>query len=154
VQLFFKIPALGNLLIILGYLGVTAYIMQSKILPPKIILVLFIFYALYDLMGVYVIPLQPALADKAINDIFPPAIQIGQTLLGNGDLLFALLMTAFLRVYYGLSTSLTGAFLFSLPLGLLGVFAKLFPWMNITVPYLVLMTPLFLGIVAWHERKA
>lgn len=128
-------------------MGVTTFIMKGKLLPPKLIIFFFILYALYDFTGVFFVSLQPALADKTINNIFPPAIQVGRTLIGNGDLLFALLMMAFTRTYYGLPTALAGAFLFSLPLALLGVFTNFFPSINITVPYLVLMTPFFLGII-------
>lgn len=153
LQIILKQPFFGSLLIVGGYIGVTTFIMKSKFLPPKIVIVFFTLYALYDLIGVFFIPLQTALAVKAVSDIFPPAIQFGRTLIGNGDVLFALLMTAFARTYYGLAVAIVSAFLFSLPLAFLGIVSRVFPQINIAVPYLVFMTPIFLLMVFLMRKK-
>lgn len=153
LQLFLKTPLLGNLLITAGYMGIAVYTMQNKIVNPKLILAFLTFYTLYDLVGVAVVPLQTTLAEKTINNIFPSALAVGDSFIGNGDILFALLMTAFSRTYYGLSIGIVSALLFSIPLVLLEAAYILFPDARIAVPYLVLITPTFLGLVFLMRKR-
>lgn len=153
LQIYLKIPLLGGLLPTIGYIGAVNYIMFKKIVSPKIILLFLTVYMIYDFITVFITPLQPAIANKTINDVFPSAIIYGKTILGLGDVLFTLIMTAFSRVYYGFKISVITAFLMSLPLAGLGVYSALIPHSKIAVPYLILTTPFLLIIVFILKQK-
>lgn len=153
LQVYLQIPLLGGLLSTLGYIGAINYIMYKKLVSPKIILFFLTAYMVYDFLTVFITPLQPSLAQKTINNIFPSVIIYGKTLLGLGDVLFTLIMTSFVRVYYGLSAAIIMAFLLSFPLIILGIYTELVPSGKIALPYLVLSTPIFLIVVFVMKQR-
>ncbi|MDO8658407.1 MAG: hypothetical protein Q7K55_06700 [Candidatus Levybacteria bacterium] len=153
LQIYLQIPLFGALLSTLGYIGAINYIMYKKLINPKIILFFLTAYMIYDFLTVFITPLQPALAQKTINNIFPSVIMYGKTLLGLGDVLFTLIMTSFVRVYYSLSAAIIIAFLLSLPLVILGIYTELVPDGKIALPYLVLSTPIFLIVVFVMKQR-
>lgn len=153
IQILLKVPLLGGLLLVLGYIGVVSNVFLNKIISPKIIILFLIGFTLYDFSTVFIAPVQVALAGKTINNIFPAALVVGNITLGTGDVLFALIMTSFTRVYYSLIIAITMGLLLALPMVGIGIFVKLFPQQNIGLPYLVFMTPIFLIILYIMKQK-
>lgn len=153
LQIYLKMPLFGGLLSTAGYIGAVNYIIYKKTVSPKIIILFLSVYAIYDFITVFITPFQPALASKTINDIFPSSIIFGNTILGLGDVLFTLIMTSFIRTYFGLFSSIITAFLLSLPLFGLGIYLEIFSAQKIAVPYLVLTTPVFLTLLFILSKK-
>lgn len=153
IQLWVKIPLYGGLLLTFGYISVVSTIFISKIVPPKILILSLIAFTLYDFSTVFITPVQMDLAGKTINNLFPAALVLGNTTLGTGDVLFALIMTIFTRTYYSTKVAIIMGLLLALPMVGIGIFVKLFPEQNIGLPYLIFMTPLFLAVVYTMKQK-
>lgn len=156
IQYFQPSYALSNVLIIAATLGATALIIRLQIVRTRIVMIMAGLLTINDYLNVhYVLPKLPLAppSDTPFRLLILPTVNIGGHVVGSGDFMFLALTTVVLVRDFGPRPAMWHAVVQAIALA---ITLAIIIHRNILLPYLLIMTPIFLVtyIVTYLKKQA
>lgn len=145
IQYLYPTFALSNVVIILATLGATTLLIRLKLLRTRIVILMAFLFAVNDVLNVlYLVPkLNLVPVSEPLRLLIFPTVTAGGRVVGSGDFMFLVLTTLVVYKDLGTKPALLSIVLQSLALV---TTILLTPGRDVLVPFLVIMTPVFLGV--------
>lgn len=151
IQHWYGSVVVYNITFIIATFGATALLTRLRFLRPRLLMMVAALWTIYDVLSslfIYPIIYRPAL--HPVTSFAFPAVAVGQLTLGSGDFMFLTLFTLVLFRDYGWRPTWVHIGVQALVLFMV---AGLKPT-TISIPYLLVMTPIFFMIHWLYSHKS
>ncbi|MBI5466842.1 MAG: hypothetical protein HY975_01340 [Candidatus Kerfeldbacteria bacterium] len=153
LQFFHPTYTLGNVLIIAATLGATALVIRLEVLRTRIIIILACLFMVTDILNVtFVLPHLPLTPpqDRPLPLLIFPTVNVGGHVIGSGDFMFLALTT--LIVLKNFSARVAAWHVVAQAVALTITLSFILN-RDILLPYLTIMTPVFLITYAIARQR-
>lgn len=153
LQFFHPTYTLGNILIIAATLGATALVIRLEVLRTRVVIILASLFMVNDILNVtFVLPHLPLTPpqDRPLPLLIFPTVNVGGHVVGSGDFMFLALTTLIILKNF---SARIAVWYVAVQAAALAITLGFILNRDVLLPYLTVMTPIFLVTYAIAHRR-